>query len=303
MVFISVKTRYKQNEINKRLQTNNSSAKTFWIEIAWRISEDDGTEEEEWTPCKKRHSINSANVVWWPALVSKEPINVDVYCLFYSISCWSSSEKDLNKNEQFRVKFEGTEWLKHVGGSENGKRCVWRYAEWEMNEVVQQEESRIGKDVPLEVGISELKGCYLEIIHELRKEKRARLELADRVKYMERGIPSSGEYNITGKVRSYLSNSLLSALAFDGTDSRGRSDVNAYSNSYVQVMARTKTVDCTLAEYRELARDASERAEGYVKFNQTKFSVLSFGMRHKKKMTMKFDSFHAMCHALKLNYS
>lgn len=291
----ATRTRSKRRSGNIMLEIDRPLVNWFWIEVGWII------DEEEWTPHKKSANKESDNVVWWPAFVKETPSKTHTHSLFYSSSCCSSSDKDLNRDELFNIKFEEHKWLTHIGGSQNGKMSIWRYARWEANDVVPKIRYDDSNERGFEQSMADIRGCYLELITELRREKRARMELVQRVNLMQCFTPVSDVYDTIAKVRMYISTSLLAVLFFEGRNVRGRLDVNAYSNSYVQSMVKTKTVDCTLAEYRELARESEERTGRCAKFQPAKYPVTAFGMRHNKKMTIQFDSYYSMCHALRLS--
>lgn len=274
----------------------------FWIEVAWIDGTEENIEEEEWIPSPKKGKKLSDNIEWWPALVELENREANLYMLFYSASPASSSQKDLNFSDKHWICFEDSEWIVHVDGSEKGKRCTWRHALWERASDKETDTASIGGKL-FHADVQELRGCYLELMEQTRNEKKRRVELSDRIARVERFADTIEKNCITKRIRMYTASSLISLLTFEGRDNRLNSNVSAFSNCYRQVVARTRSVDCTLLEYRELAREVDERVGIRVQLKPGRFPVMGFGMRHKNKMSLTFDSFHTMCFALQLNIS
>lgn len=269
---------------------------SFWIEVAWVVSDDDEMNDPEWKTTN--NNVSGVNVVWWPGFAEIESYERNLFSLSYSRSQNSTSINDLDRSEIHEVTFLMDKCINHVSGSEKGKICKWRYPRWE--EAQNQDES-FNVETARITDIDELRGCFLELQRKLIENDGIVSIVQDRLDAVEERLEMQKRKTPASRLQSYLINAIGTGVTYEGKDSRSLSEVSAGSLCVRQSVAKVRSVDCTLSEFRELARETESSKPSGVSFSPSTFKVCRFNMRQKHILSLQFDTFAGMCEAIKLS--
>lgn len=278
----------------------------FWIEVKWIVMPKAIKRDPEWCSSakKKRGRSEREGLRWWPARVKSGTKQQDAYSLVYTTSAVSTSQHDLDLDNEYLVRFNSGGWIYHLDGTEKGKHCLWRNAKWE-HTADHESDSEVEKDP---VGfrsrdVEELRGCYLELQNVLQTQSKVQRESMERLTCVENRISRFIEPSDNDVIRSFICNALVTGIEFRGKDARANLELSASTSCYRQGAGKVRIVDCSLEMFQNLAREVDVLIGDAVRFRPSKFGVFSHNKRQKGTLSMEFESFHSLCDALRLRTS
>ena len=178
----------------------------FCIEMKWRFPCESYNGDPVWSPSAKKGPAlgTRERTMWWPARITVRSVERNEYDLLYTRSPIATSNRDLDFECEYLIRFDPKGWIYHVKGEEKGKSCMWRNVKWEHSQAdsnmkMLEEENEITEVHSRD--IEELRGCYLELQNKFHSQDRLQLEKMERLGSLEKRIAPVLEPSDTDTLR------------------------------------------------------------------------------------------------------